>query len=254
MELVDVLAFSLTWDPQIRAILAVLVGVVVLLGSVYLLLGTNLGARLGFLMAMAGLFGWMSIMGVMWWTYGIGMVGRTPSWDVIEVVSSDDADDLSGAATEAVRDLSELEQLPAGDPVRGEAQAAADVALTEGQFAVFDSTAEYLAIDAYEVGGKDTSSIWSRLPLPHPTHYAVTQVQARIPAETVLGQPVPPVEIDESAPVYSVVMERDQGSLRLPPAVFTLACLLIFGISANALHRRDLASTRARAAVRAGAR
>ena len=39
------------------------VGIVVLCGSVYLLLGTNLGARLGFLVAMAGLFGWLTLLG-----------------------------------------------------------------------------------------------------------------------------------------------------------------------------------------------
>ncbi len=38
---------GIAWDPQIRGFLAVLVGVVVLMGSVYLLLGTNLGSRLG---------------------------------------------------------------------------------------------------------------------------------------------------------------------------------------------------------------
>ena len=44
-----------TWSPFIRGILVVLIGVGVLCGSVYLLLATNLGARLGFLVAMAGL-------------------------------------------------------------------------------------------------------------------------------------------------------------------------------------------------------
>ena len=61
MEMFELVAFALSWDPAIRGILATAVGVVVLCGSVYLLLGTNLGARLGFLMAMAGLFGWMAI-------------------------------------------------------------------------------------------------------------------------------------------------------------------------------------------------
>ena len=40
---------GIAWDPQIRGFLAVGVGVVVLLGSVYLIVSTNLGARLGFL-------------------------------------------------------------------------------------------------------------------------------------------------------------------------------------------------------------
>jgi hypothetical protein len=248
----ELAAFALSWDPAIRGILATAVGVVVLCGSVYLLLGTNLGARLGFLMAMAGLFGWMAIMGTMWWVYGIGMVGRAPAWHVIEVVASAEADDLSAAATEEVRDVAELEALPAGDPVRGEAQAAADVALTEGQFAVFESTSDFLPIDAFETGGKDPDSLLSRLPLRHPPHFAVSQVQARIPVEVVLGQPVPPAEVDPSAPVYSVVMERDLGSLRVPPAMLTIGSTIIFLISVNALHRRDLEASRARAAVRAG--
>ena len=34
---------GIAWDPQLRGFLAVAVGVVVLMGSVYLLLGTNLG-------------------------------------------------------------------------------------------------------------------------------------------------------------------------------------------------------------------
>ena len=54
---------GIAWDPQLRGILAVLVGVVVLMGSVYLLLGTNLGTRLGFLVAVTALFGWLHAHG-----------------------------------------------------------------------------------------------------------------------------------------------------------------------------------------------
>ena len=41
-ELVTTFA-GIAWDPHIRGVLAVLTGVAVLCGSVYLLLGTNLG-------------------------------------------------------------------------------------------------------------------------------------------------------------------------------------------------------------------
>ncbi len=40
--------------PEIRGILTVIIAVVVFIGSVYLLLGTNVGARLGFLLSIAG--------------------------------------------------------------------------------------------------------------------------------------------------------------------------------------------------------
>ena len=59
---------ALAWDPQIRGALIVVTAFVILPGSVYLLLATNTGAKLGFLLAAAGFFGWMAVMGwVMDW-------------------------------------------------------------------------------------------------------------------------------------------------------------------------------------------
>ena len=57
---------GIAWDPQIRGFLALGVGVVVLLGSVYLVMVTNLGSRLGFLLAAAAFWGWLMIMGFVW--------------------------------------------------------------------------------------------------------------------------------------------------------------------------------------------
>jgi len=81
------LAAGLAWDPQIRGILAVLVGVVVLGGSTFLILSTNLGARLGMLLSLAGFFGWLSILTLFWWVNppGIGPAGDPPSWQVSEI-------------------------------------------------------------------------------------------------------------------------------------------------------------------------
>ena len=68
-------------------ILTVIIGTVALCGSVYLLLGTNIGARLGFLVSIAGLAGWMMLMGIIWMIYGIGLVGNSPSWKPAEPFS-----------------------------------------------------------------------------------------------------------------------------------------------------------------------
>ncbi|MCY3850340.1 MAG: hypothetical protein OXF75_05995 [Acidimicrobiaceae bacterium] len=85
MEAVDLIA-GLAWDPEIRGFLAVLTGVVVLMGSVWLLLATNSGIRLGTLIALAGFFGWMVIMAAIWWIYGIGYRGDAPRWEQVEIV------------------------------------------------------------------------------------------------------------------------------------------------------------------------
>ena len=51
---------AIAWEPELRGILIVIIAVVVLCGSIYMILATNLGARLGFLVALAGLTGWLA--------------------------------------------------------------------------------------------------------------------------------------------------------------------------------------------------
>ena len=60
--------------------LIVIISVALFCGSIYLLLATNLGARLGFLVALTGLAGWMTLLGIIWMIYGIGLKGPDPSW------------------------------------------------------------------------------------------------------------------------------------------------------------------------------
>lgn len=78
---------ALTWAPGFKGVLTVAVAVAILCGSVALILGTNSGARLGFLIALTGLMGWFFVMGVIWTMYGIGYVGDAPSWKLVDTVS-----------------------------------------------------------------------------------------------------------------------------------------------------------------------
>ena len=173
------------FDPFFRGFLSVLVGVVVLIGGTYLLIATNTGTRSGFLIAMAGLFGWMFLMGIIWTVYGIGWRGTPPTWELVEIIVDDPDDnddgllfaeaegtpDLAGVilTAEGVDDPDEaqvvaLEQsrsmdigdwryLPTSDGVRGEAQAAADAILIEEH--VYEA-GEYLPLQfgGFTRGGK----------------------------------------------------------------------------------------------------
>lgn len=178
---------GIAWDPQIRGFLATLVGVVVLLGSVYLLLLTNVGARLGFLIAASAVFGWMTIMGGVWWVYGtIGMLGEAPHWEVTEVVypGTEDAGleeartlDTSGLPpAEELNDLApdELEEirpeleadldgwllLPESNRAFGEAKAAVDEYFAENEDVTLEIGGEagassYISTYSFERGGKE---------------------------------------------------------------------------------------------------
>jgi hypothetical protein len=245
------LAFELAWDPQIRAILVVALSVVVLPGSIYLILGTNLGARLGFLVAMAGVFGWMMIMGIIWAVYGIGYVGDSPAWELREVVRSNDPDQLSSAVVEDARDLSKWNKLPADDPKRGEAQATASAGIAgdEAPLKTFEAESDYIVVNAYDKGGRGGSWFDQNIPFSHPPHYAIVQVQKVKEVEVPFGETPPKAEADPSEPVISVILERDLGDKRLPPVLVTIGSAIIFGVTCNVLHRRDKAVMAARLAA-----
>src|SRR3954454_5406912 len=103
------------FNPGIRGILVVLTGFVVLCGSVYLLLATNMGARLGMLVAFAGLFGWLSILTLTWWISppAIGPRGTNASWKPVEIY----VDGGGLPKTEVVGQLPNPENLPSAEQI-----------------------------------------------------------------------------------------------------------------------------------------
>lgn len=115
METVNVIA-GIAWDPGIRGILIVMVGVVVLMGSTYLILATNVGARLGFLVALTGLFGWMVILTLIWWLTppAIGPRGNIPSWKPVEIYVNGGGDQTK---TDALAGLIDPAALPKADTI-----------------------------------------------------------------------------------------------------------------------------------------
>ena len=90
------------WNPTILGVLVVLSAIGLFCGSAYLLLATNLGARLGFLVAFASLTGFMVLLTTLWWTSGNSGIdpphGRSPSWKVVDVVSDVGQSKITGRA------------------------------------------------------------------------------------------------------------------------------------------------------------
>lgn len=261
---------ALTWDPELRGALIVVTSVAILCGSVYLLLMTNTGSRLGFLLALAGLTGWMAVMGWVWVGYGIGMKGHPPTWHVEEVVTGDDVAALAtvGAVNEDFPNG--WRRLELGDPTLGEAQASADHVLApqtgsgghgeEGPSEpapfepVFDSLEDYTLVAGYQKGGEDYYIPGGYLERSdgflkgwfHKPNYAVIEVKPVIDEPDLGGAPAPPTADPSAEPTY-VVMLRDLGNVRFPSFVFALANTILFGVFAYMLHQRDKAIMAAKA-------
>jgi hypothetical protein len=286
---------GIAYDNEIRGVLVVLTATAILMGSVYLLLSTNLGGRLGFQVALAALFGWLMLLGLFWWMYGKGAVGNLPHWRVEEAnigdisdaqleearallpddlpdpeqiledhpevaAQFDEGDEPTLPEIAALPDLPEdvadqLDDLPEGWTVipqsdLGDAQTAADEYLTGEEFGRFTSTSDYVVVGGFERGGKPeresdsmidriANRITNTLRIFSPAHYAIVQVQTSestaVPPGSTPLSPTP----DPDEPVVSVILVRDLGSLRLPPALLTVFFGLLFGVTCYSLHTRD---------------
>jgi hypothetical protein len=251
---------AIGWEPELRGLLTVMIGFVVLVGSVYLLMGTNLGARLGFLVTLTGLFGWLTLMGMVWWIYGIGLKGPDPTWQavpgatvlqdplalrdagVIDVVPPvpAEADPSESAAIVGQTLVDEgFVRLDPANPEFGQAQAAASEFLAEEE--AF-GPGGFVITDVYDIGGERWPKINDSLDFVaffHTPHYVVVEARPLVEVRTEPGRaPVPP-EIDKDAQVQYVYMERNLGARRQPATVLALGGGAIFLALCYLLHRRD---------------
>lgn len=249
------------WMPELRGILTVIIGVFVLMGSVYLILGTNMGFRLGFLVAFAGLAGWFFIMGAIWWTYGIGLKGPEPSWEaqpgrtiLQDTAALTKAGALDASVTPAagatpkevsnqVRDQLVAEgwlQLPESASAFGQTSSQAEVYILES--GVLQSGG-YKVVNVFDYGGEryprfadgkiDFIAFW------HKPRYSLVEIVPVVQQRTEPGRAPATPRIDTTQPHQYVYMIRDMGAKREPAGFITVGSLIVFLISCWLLHRRD---------------
>lgn len=251
---------SIDWSPGLRGIIVVLVMFVTLIGGTYLLLGTNIGARLGFLVTATALAGWMMSMAIIWAIYGIGLQGPFPSWKPAEPITIvrdgallnraevvDGPIDIEGLdATAAAKKVSDtlVENgwtiLDESDPRRGQAVASADeiIQIEAEEF----SAGEYTPVAVYDRGGERWPKIGESLDFfafRHEPRYSVVEVAPLIEQRTEPGRAPARPQIDTSQPHRYVVMIRDLGSRRLPAILIAIGSGIIFFLLAWVLHRRE---------------
>jgi len=239
------------WYPTILGVLVVVAAVVLFLGSIYVLLGTNLGARLGFLIAFTGLAGFMVLLSLLWCTTASPLntlKGRIPQWKVQEVVASPQK-----SKTSVVHDIKQ-KKFVAEATEAANVKAAVDAALVQkvstptveytpndNRFAKFQDVTKYTILQTWEIGGSKPQ-FWKG-EFTHNPQYAVVQfcqVQDTSASQPFGLPPLPP-QCDNSAGAVSgyVVLYRDLGSLRVPAFVAFFISLILFGLGLLALHWRE---------------
>jgi hypothetical protein len=237
------------WYPTILGVLVVIAAVTLFIGSIYLLLGTNLGARLGFLVTFTCLMGFLLVLSVLWLTTASPLEspkGRVASWSVIENVP-----DITKAQTEAVRDIAKKENkasqtdasnvLAAVDAALVTKQSTPTVTVTpnDNRFAKFDDVTQFMVLQTYTLGGSNPQ-FWKGQ-FNHSTKYAVVEYCKTATQTQTFGLPPLPPECASGADAQRgfVVVKYDYGTLRLPPFVVIVITAILFGLGLLALHWRE---------------
>ena len=230
------------WDPTILGVLVVLSAVGLFCGSVYLLLSTNMGARLGFLVSAACLSGFIVLLSGLWITTATPLNsphGLLAGWDPVEVL-----DDPSESAIPSVREVRERGTRIDSEDDLGQLRPGAEAALVRpdptdpeapepSPFAEFQSSVAFLTdfegYESYEVGGGTRNVFW------HHPRYAVMQYCPVRPTAVDTTEPVAPT-CDPLADRPYLVMRYDYGTLRQPPWIYLGVSLVFFVLSLLGLH------------------
>ena len=252
------------WYPTILGVLVVIAAVGLFVGTPILLLATNMGTRLGFLVGVACLSGLMVLVSLLWLTNPSPvntLKGRIPAWVAVESIENGD---LAQSKIAAVRDIDNSGRAASeADATNLKAAVDSNLILTkneqtgeilsgaEGKFAVYTAATDYLVKNNQVTGGGGLFSgtdvsfgggwPWVHISLHKPQYAVVTTCKvdpALAPAEVPFGaKPPVPKCGDDSRQL--LVLERDLGSLRVPPFVAFIAFSLLFGLTLLALHWRE---------------
>jgi uncharacterized membrane protein (DUF106 family) len=237
------------WYPTILGVLVVVAAIALFIGSIYLLLGTNLGARLGFLVTFTCLMGFMLVLSILWLTTASPLEspkGRVASWSVVENVT-----DITKAKTEAVRDIAKKAN-KASQTDASNVLASVDAALirkvstptvtytpNDNRFAKFDDVTQFMVLQTYTIGGSDPQ-FWKG-EVNHAPKYAVVEYCKTATQVQTFGLPPLPPECASGADAQRgfVVAKFDYGTLRLPPFVVIVITAILFGLGLLLLHWRE---------------
>ena len=202
----------------------------------------------------------MATMGVIWWTYGIGLKGREPTWQPAEPVTIvreasllqgseilEQPLELSGEVQGDSRKVSTALQsegwllLEESDPRRGQAVAASDEIIQQEAEELV--AGEYISLAVYDKGGDRWPKINNSLDFIaffHRPHFSLVEVAPVVPQRTEPGRaPARPV-VDETQPRRYIHMIRDLGTKRQPAIFITIGSTIIFLLLCRILHKRDL--------------
>jgi len=237
------------WYPTILGVLVVVAGIALFVGSIYLILGTNMGARLGFLVTFTSLMGFMVVLTSLWITTASPLntlKGSVPKWEIKEVVPSLDQSKIpevqniekDGHKVDAIETANVKAAVDEG-LITKVSNAVETFTPEDNKFALYDAVTDYLVLSTFEVGGSKPS--WLDFQFTHSPRYAVAQFCGVAPNTAVFGTPpdkpaCAPDGSDQAQHNGFVVLEYNLGDVKFPPLVAFASAAILFVLGLLGLH------------------
>ena len=271
------LASTITWDPFMRGILILALFIVLLPGSVFLVLSTDVGARLSLLLSLAAITGMMCLLACLWMPLAsTADIGKANSWKPLEIITGNYQDQVT---------VKSAKSLPIGNLLNGtkppvtalktkhwywplqscndnswhkidpslisdpESESDDVLANTSGAQlgpqlnSPFSATTDYVYIDGYRLG-QNSGCLFAinrhkvYIPFARGPDIVVLRVLPALPSQTQSASP-PVVQPNTKAPYTYVILERNLGSVRQPQAVMAISMGITFLVLCYLLHTRE---------------
>ncbi len=257
------------WYPTILGVLVVVSAIGLFIGGTYLLVATNTGARLAFLIVGAALSGMMMLLASLWWTTGSPLntlKGRIPGYTAFESIAGDD---FARSAIDAIQTIDPNNKLDLAETTNVKAAIDALVVIPKSiggehaelpnEFQTFESSSDYLVAAAYTTGGgawldktspyfhlgyikvtTDASFPWVHLTSHQPSYAVAVLCPIDLEAQQVpFGDPVPAATCNPDEQVTTIVLAKDLGSLRFPPFMVMVSSGIMFALFLLGMHWRE---------------
>ena len=219
-----------TWYPLTLGWLVVLSAIGMFFGSTYLLLATNLGSRLGFLVVGSIVAGFLVVLSLLWVTTATPLnvfKGRQVEWKAVGIVQ-----DTKSANVKEVQNI-QTDGIKLSSTEFANVKAAADTLLAP--------------IKEGEVNSKP-ASISEDLPPVNPLHFEFTHTPLyaaanfcqldKEKAETAFRSTCD-TSPEAKANLGVLILEKDLGSLRQPPLFLFFGSSVLFALFLLSLYWRD---------------
>ncbi len=257
------------WYPMILGVLVVASAVGLFTGGTYLLVATNTGARLAFLIVGAALFGMLMLVSALWWTTASPLntlKGRIPGYEINESIAGDD---FARSKIEAIQTIGPKNKLDLAETTNVKAaidtlvlipkSSGGEPAELPDEFQTFESSTDYLVAAAYSTGGgawldknspylhlgdikvsTDASFPWVHVTAHVPSYAVAVLCPIDLEAQEVpFGDPIPDPTCDPDKQATTIVLEKDLGSLRFPPFMVMISSGIMFALFLLGLHWRE---------------